>query len=480
MQKQAPSLGRILTMAAFALSCFGLLLYLWLSFGGPVPLKPSGYRVEVSFPQANQLAFEGDVRISGVKVGTVKDKRRDDGRTVATIQVDERYAPLPADTRAILRTKTILGETYVELTPGTRGAEVLPEGARLPVGQVERSVQFDEILDALDPTTRRALQTWQRDFGRAAANAGDDLNAAAAHAPEFTLEATDLLETLDQQEREVRTLVRSTGEVLGAVNERQGSLRELVRTSGAVFEETAARQEALAESVRILPTFLDEARLTLQRTESFAAKADPLVQELGPAVRELRPALRDARALAPDVERFYRALEPTARTGESALPAARDLIVGLAPVLGATGPLLSELNPILEWLEYNQRMTQGVFANAPSALLDTYRSPNEVEVGHYLRSLSPAGLESLAIHPERLPIARGNAYLSPSAYAHPDRSRKLGLPSWDCDNTGKGEFTTQKGGTNDLPSCWRLGFPGWKGAEEPGQFPHIERADYSR
>ena len=39
MQKTAPSLGRILTMVLFALSCFGLLTFLWLTFGGPTPLK---------------------------------------------------------------------------------------------------------------------------------------------------------------------------------------------------------------------------------------------------------------------------------------------------------------------------------------------------------------------------------------------------------------------------------------------------------
>jgi hypothetical protein len=40
MQKQAPTLGRLLVMVGFALSCFGLLLFLWLAFGGPIPLKP--------------------------------------------------------------------------------------------------------------------------------------------------------------------------------------------------------------------------------------------------------------------------------------------------------------------------------------------------------------------------------------------------------------------------------------------------------
>ena len=72
MQKSAPSLVRVLTMVVFALSCFGLLLFLWLSFGGPIPLKPQGYRVEVAFPEAATLAQEADVRVAGVSVGKVR------------------------------------------------------------------------------------------------------------------------------------------------------------------------------------------------------------------------------------------------------------------------------------------------------------------------------------------------------------------------------------------------------------------------
>ena len=64
-------------MVLFALSCFGLLLFLWLSFGGPIPLKPKGYRFKVAFPEATQLGLEADVRVAGVSVGKVvaKDAR---------------------------------------------------------------------------------------------------------------------------------------------------------------------------------------------------------------------------------------------------------------------------------------------------------------------------------------------------------------------------------------------------------------------
>src|SRR5690349_24669775 len=72
MQKSAPSIGRILIAVGFALSCFGLLLFLWVAFGGPVPLKPESYKIKAYFPEATQLAVESDVRIGGVSVGKVK------------------------------------------------------------------------------------------------------------------------------------------------------------------------------------------------------------------------------------------------------------------------------------------------------------------------------------------------------------------------------------------------------------------------
>ncbi len=54
MNKNAPTFGRLAAMTIFALSCFGLLLFLWLAFGGPIPLKPEGYLFWAAW--ANHLA----------------------------------------------------------------------------------------------------------------------------------------------------------------------------------------------------------------------------------------------------------------------------------------------------------------------------------------------------------------------------------------------------------------------------------------
>ena len=101
VNKQAPSAGKILTMVAFAASCVGLLLFLWISFGGAVPFAAQGYRMNVEFQDAVQLGVQSDVRISGVSVGKVVGVSLDThtGLTKAVIQIDPKYAPRPSDTR---------------------------------------------------------------------------------------------------------------------------------------------------------------------------------------------------------------------------------------------------------------------------------------------------------------------------------------------------------------------------------------------
>src|SRR5881275_3273016 len=107
MQTGSPRVSRIVTMVLFALSCVGLLLFLWLSFGGTLPFNSQGYRFKVAFNNAFDLADYADVRIAGVDVGKVVGKARspDGNRTVATVQLDNQYAPIRKDALAILRTK---------------------------------------------------------------------------------------------------------------------------------------------------------------------------------------------------------------------------------------------------------------------------------------------------------------------------------------------------------------------------------------
>jgi phospholipid/cholesterol/gamma-HCH transport system substrate-binding protein len=417
MQKQAPSLGRVLVMAGFALSCFGLILFLWLAFGGPIPLKPQGYRFTVSFKEAGQLAQEADVRISGVSVGKVKeiDPNPTTGESDATIEMDERYAPVPRDTRAILRQKTLLGETYVALTPGSPGAGNVPDGGRLGAGQVASTVELDEIFRAFDARTRDAFRSWMDQLAVATDGRGADVNAALGELAPFAQDTNDLLKVLNAQQPTVRRLVSDTGTVFDALSERDGQLSSLIENGNRVFETTAARDQELGDTFRVLPTFERESTLTVDRLARFARTADPLVTQLRPAARQLSPTLQDAAALAPDLRALFRDLDPLIDASKRGLPALTKFNDELHPLLGETDEPVRELNPILGYVGNYPRELTGFFANVVASTQATTGVGDQAV--HYLRTTNPTNPENLAVYPRRIGTNRPNPYQFPNAFS---------------------------------------------------------------
>jgi virulence factor Mce-like protein len=472
MPKQAPTVARLLTMVVFAVSCFGLLMFLWLSFGGPIPLEPKGYRIEVAFPEATTLADQADVRIAGVSVGKVVGKDLDNGgnRTLTTIQLDRRYAPLPIDSRTMLRQKTLLGETYVELQPG-HSSKMLAEGGRLPDAQVAKTVELDEIFNALDPKTRAAFRTWQQELGRGIEGHGQDVNDALGTLPGFASDADDVMRVLDSQQGAVHRLVKNTAVTFGALNQNEAQLRNLITSSKRVFDATASQNESLAQTIKIFPVFLDESKATLARLKTFSQDTDPLIRDLRPVARDLRPTLQDVHALAPDLESFFTNLDPLISASREGLPAASKTLRGLTPVLGRLGPFLSQANPILEYLELNQSQVSDFFTNGAAAVADTTTSPSG-GVGHYLRQISPLGVESAGIFRRRPPTDRGNSYLGPMALGDPRMNDFQIFPNWDCKPSG-GE--TKPNGSN--PGCIVQGRTRFQGKLQP-TFPRIAADDY--
>jgi phospholipid/cholesterol/gamma-HCH transport system substrate-binding protein len=423
MRTRAPTLGQVSIAVAFAFSCFGLLLFLWTTFGGPVPLKPEGYRVEVPFDEATQLAVESDVRIHNVSVGKVKSIDLEDSGpnrdlAVATLEIDSAYAPIPADTRAMLREKTLLGETYVELTQGDGGGPKLAEGATLPRAQVQPSVQLDEIFRTFDAKTRASFQTWMQQLAIASAGRGADLSAAIANLEPFAQDANRVLRVLDTQQGAVQQLVRNTGEVFGALSERRGQLQGLIRNAGTVFATTARRNRDLEATFRALPTFLDESRLTLNRLQSFSRTANPLITQLHPSARLLSVDLKQVGRVAPDFHSFFTGLRKVELRSGTALPALRALLGNdLPPVLNQLQPFLAQLTPIVSAAQrYDEDITSflGNVTAAFEAKNSTAESNNQPT--HYLRSAALLSPEAFAVFPEhRLTTNRANPYFAPGA-----------------------------------------------------------------
>lgn len=419
MQTRPPTVTRILIAIGFALSCFGLALFLWIAFGGPIPLKPESYRITVPFDEATTLAEESDVRISGVSVGKVKAiELGEDGLAEAELEIQEAYAPIPMDTQATLRQKTLLGETYVELAPGDEESGTLGEGEELPEGQVSEAVQLDEIFRTFDEPTRVAFQQWMQNQAIGLEGRGLDLNAALGELDPFAEETNRLLTTLDTQRKAVRKLISNGGEVFEALSERRGQLRGLIENANAVFQTTAARNGSLQEAFRIFPTFLRESRVTLARLERFARDTDPLVRQLRPSAQELSPTLVDLGRLAPELQRLFAGLggkNGTISASRDGLPSLERLLdTDLPPLLGRLPDFLNEANPILRGVKKYRRELAAFFANAAAAT-EQVRTLGGRGL-HVLRSTAPLGPETLASFPSRLTSGRTNPYVMPGGY----------------------------------------------------------------
>jgi phospholipid/cholesterol/gamma-HCH transport system substrate-binding protein len=415
---QAPSSSRILMMVAFAGSCIGLLLFLWISFGGAIPLAPEGYRLNAQFSQAVQLAQQSDVRISGVSVGKVVSVSLDRhiGLTKAVLQIDSRYAPRPADTRAILRQKSLLGETYVELSPGSASAPKLPDGGTLPRGQIAPTVQLDQILSTFDPTTRRAFSTWMQQDGVALTNRGQQFNAAIATLYPFATNVDSVLSVLRRDSAATSALLSDGGQVFGALARSPAQLRGLVRNSNAVFASTAARDAELAAAIKAFPGFTVATRLTIDRVHSFAAIAKPLIDELRPAARQLSPTLEQTVTLAPELRTLLENLAPLTQASKTGVPAFERFLDASVPWLTRLKPYLGNFVPIFDYINSYRREIAAFFANSTATTQATAQNITQTKLLHYLRISNPVNPEAVSVYPRRLESNRGNPYMVPGGY----------------------------------------------------------------
>jgi virulence factor Mce-like protein len=426
---------RIPLLVVFTAGCAGVLLFLWISFGGSSPLGARKYEVRADFQDAATLVNQADVRIAGVNVGKVQQKELDKGgaATRVTMVIDPKFAPLAKDTRAVLRQKSLIGEAYIELTPGDRSKGKLKDGGLLSDSQVEPVTQLDDILAIFDKPTREAFRAWIKDASGTIENGGgQDLNDVLGNLPGFAEDGADILGVLDKQGQALHLLVRNTGQVFGALNERNGQLRGLIRSSHDTFEATASEKQALAETFHVFPTFLDESKRTLERLQTFSSNTEPLIRDLQPAADDLAPTIRDVSALSPDLEALFRNLPAVIRAGTRDLPDAQRVLRGASPVFDGLRVFLPELNPILSFANFDQTVLAG-FVTSGSIATPAIGDDNGVPE-YVLQQFGVINNTSLALNPTRPSYDRGNAYPEPNAYA---RGTALGVQeSFDCKPSG--------------------------------------------
>jgi phospholipid/cholesterol/gamma-HCH transport system substrate-binding protein len=118
------------------------LAYLSIKLGRVSVLGASGYAVTVEFPSVGGLKAGSTVEIAGVEIGRVESIGLADYQARVVLRVN-RDVKLQEDSIASIKTKGLIGEKYVRISPGGSDKIIPPNGR---IREVEAPVDFEELL----------------------------------------------------------------------------------------------------------------------------------------------------------------------------------------------------------------------------------------------------------------------------------------------------------------------------------------------
>lgn len=425
-----------LKLVVFLIGCFLIATYFFGLAGTHILPSEEPYKVQAVVPNAVSLAQAGDVRTAGVNVGRVKKIAERGNATVMQLDIDKEHAPVYRDATVLVRAKSVAGENYVEINPGTPKAGALPSGGVLSIEHAEEATQIDQLFSVFNQARRRDLQRALGGLADGLQDGGSDLNKTLEGASAVTNEGKAAVDVMAGNSRQVAGLVDSFGRVTRALGERRTALQTFTRQVKVAAEAAGSRDRELRELIATLPGFLSQARKTSNHLQSFSGTATPVVRDLRlasddlvPTVRDLLPAARDGRKVASELRRFAKratpavtALEPFAGSGSAFVP----------PLEG----FLRQGNPFFAYLAPYYREIANFFA------LDAASFETTDALGHIARVT--------------LPVSRSNA---PGVFT-PDEEKLLQELSGSLDTRG----------TNAYPE------PGGSSAGKPpsGSYPRLE------
>ena len=285
------------------------------------------YTVRAYFLSAEGLTPNNDVVINGTRVGQVGSVRvaPDDASSRSgaevVLRIDGAAAPLHRGTRATIRPKGLLGNPFVELTPGPASGEVISSGGTLPLQDTASPVDLDQVMDLFDPQTRTRIRTLTQEGGVALANRGSDLNALLAALPDITQDTAAVSGKIAEQDKALSDLDVEFDRIAQMMAAEDEAFRRDLSDGASLLDVTAAHEERLkAELVyadralaqlaaglkghegdlnkmlKALPAVLDELQSLSNHSATSLAILNPCMADIIETLAEMRSAqsYRDA------------------------------------------------------------------------------------------------------------------------------------------------------------------------------------------
>jgi phospholipid/cholesterol/gamma-HCH transport system substrate-binding protein len=350
------------TLAVFLASMALIFGVLWINFGGSIPGLTGGYSVTAALADTQNLVSDSEVRVAGVPVGKIRGLERTPGSVNVKMELHGDAVPLHEGARVVLRAKTLIEETYLEVTDGTGPA--IADGGSLPASAEQLSVKFDDLLDTLPHDTRQQLASLVRKLGVATDGESQHLADTLAALGRLGRDGHDALDVLASQSDNLSALVRESTELLAVLDEGQGQIARMATAAERLTRATASRDAKLAETMRLLPGLLDRVTAASPPVRQLAGALTPLADPLTRAAPDLEAAL----AVLPGATAELRGLLPDLSIDLDKLPATLTRTPAVAADASALIPVLrvglGDVNPMLAYLAPYAKDAAAFAANA--------------------------------------------------------------------------------------------------------------------
>jgi ABC-type transporter Mla subunit MlaD len=342
-------------VALILLLLVGLPVLLVFALGASEKGGGSGYKVRAIFDTAANVVPGEDLRIAGAKVGQVASLDvTPDNKAAVVIEVDNAgFTPFHSDATCTVRPANLIGEKFVECTPGTVRQPQLakvPKGQQgagqhlLPLARTSSPVDIDLLGDISRLPIRQRLAILINEFGTALAGRGQALNAAIHRANPALRDTDRVLSVLAAQNKTLAALAQESDQAIAPLAARRQQVADFIVQANKTGEATAERSADLQR--------------TFQRFPAFLRQLDPTLTDLGSVSQEMTPVLEDLNRAAPDLNRFVlqlgpfsKAATPAVKTLGQATVVGRPALVQSQPLVTLLAKFASDANPVARMLD---------------------------------------------------------------------------------------------------------------------------------
>jgi virulence factor Mce-like protein len=351
----------------FSAVCLAIFAFLYTQAGGRFRLSEP-YHVSVVLPEPLNLVENSDVRIGGVKVGRVTRRgQTPSGAGLVTFELEDgSVAPIYKDATVAPRIKTLVGETYIDLDPGTPKAGAVPDNGTLMAGHAQEVTALEEILSTFHAPTRRHVTQDLQSLGTAFNGHGEDLNQLFAAMEPTVADGGRLMQVFRGQRDQLAHAIDDTASTFQAFADRTAQVRTLAVQAKNAAEAASAENDQLASTFQELPPTLRTARTTLGKLGNLSDNATPVIHDLRVASTDLSPAIRDLKPAAHDANQIFDELPHFINEANPMFAALRPFTQDLDPAIGSLDALLRQAIPAVAYLKDYDQEFGAFFANTGS------------------------------------------------------------------------------------------------------------------